>query len=254
MTSQEKPKNLNAAADQPSVDVAAAMFEQPTTAETLKPATDNADAALQAEAEAVADRAERHLFIEARAFLGAVFSWVLVPLAIVLFIHAFIFQPYHVIGSSMQPTLQESNYLIISKIGQTVAGLSRAFGNNSSIYIPKRGEIVVFHFPKEPSRVFVKRVIGLPGDRVVVKGGKVAVYNKDYPDGFNPDAGYETANVITTIDTDATVNPGNVFVIGDNRLPGESYDSRDWGELPSSYIVGHAVMRLWPFDEVKLLP
>jgi len=227
------------------VDVAAAM---------LKSASDDAEAALVAEAEAIGDKAEHHLVIEAKAFAGAVFSWIILPLVVVLFIHSFIFQPFHVIGSSMVPTLHEENYLIVSKIGQTKAMLGRLFGNQSSTYIPSRGEIVVFHFPKDTKKVFVKRVIGVPGDRVVIKDGKVTVYNKSNPNGFNPDVSYEANGTITTIDTDVTVDNGNIFVIGDNRLPGESYDSRDWGELSSNYIVGHAVMRLWPFDQVAVLP
>jgi signal peptidase I len=251
MTPQDK--NLD-----PTNDVAEAMFEapqaDPTADSTLKTSTDTADAALDAEAEAIADKSERHLLLEAKAFMGAAFSWIILPLIVVLLIHSFVFQPYHVVGSSMVPTLQESNYLVVSKLGQTQAAIARAFGNNSAVYLPSRGQIIVFHFPKEPEKVFVKRVIGLPGDRVVIKNGKVTVFNNSYPKGFNPDASYEPSNATTYIDVDTVVNPGNVFVVGDNRLPGESYDSRDWGQLGSSYIVGRAVLRLWPLDEVKVLP
>lgn len=183
---------------------------------------------------------------------GAIFSWVIFPIAVVLILHNFVFQAYHVIGTSMVPNLHDADYLIISKIGNTEAAIARAFGQNKP-YIPARGEIVVFHFPKDPTRVFVKRVIGLPGDRVVVKNGAVTVYNAEHKDGFNPDKGYELKDTVTLIDTDEVVQPGNVFVMGDNRTPNGSYDSREWGELESSYIIGNAVLRLLPLDQAKTL-
>jgi signal peptidase I len=190
---------------------------------------------------------------EAHSFIGALFSWLIIPLGIIILIHLFVLQPYHVVGSSMVPSLREPDYLIISKLGQTRATILRAFGNDQA-YIPKRGEIIVFHFPKDPKEVFVKRVVGIPGDHVVIKDGRVAVYNSAWPKGINPDDTYEPSGTTTQIDTDVIVPAGNVFVMGDNRLPSQSFDSREWGELPSSYIIGNAVMRLLPLDQIKSLP
>lgn len=187
-----------------------------------------------------------------RVVAGAVFSWIIFPIAVVLILHNFVFQAYHVLGTSMVPTLHESDYLIISKLGHTKALVSRVFGQND-VYIPERSEIIVFHYPKDPTKVFVKRVIGTPGDRVVIKSGQVTVFNKDNPDGFNPDAKYEPQDTATFIDTDQVVQDGHVFVLGDNRTPGGSYDSREWGELPSSYIIGDAVLRLLPLDKITIL-
>jgi signal peptidase I len=184
--------------------------------------------------------------------LGAIFSWVIFPVAVVLILHNFVFQAYHVLGTSMVPSLHETDYLIISKLGYTQALVERVFGQNKS-YIPARGQIIVFRYPKDPSKVFVKRVVGLPGDHVVIKGGAVTVYSKDKPAGFNPDTNYEKADTATMIDTDEVVQANNVFVMGDNRTPGGSYDSREWGDLPSSYIIGNAVLRLLPLDQVKVL-
>lgn len=183
---------------------------------------------------------------------SALFSWVIFPVAIVLLLHNFVFQAYHVVGTSMVPTLNDTDYLIISKLGYTQSLIERTFGQDKK-YIPPRGQIVVFKFPKDTSRVFVKRVIGLPGDRVVIKNGTVTIYNKEHPKGFSPDADYESKNATTLIDTDEVIQEGNVFVMGDNRAPNGSYDSREWGELPSSYIIGNAVLRLLPLDQVKVL-
>jgi signal peptidase I len=184
--------------------------------------------------------------------LGAVFSWVIFPIGVVLILHNFVFQAYHVIGTSMVPNLHDSDYLIISKIGYTQAMVERIFGVDRK-YIPRRGEIVVFRFPRDTSRVFVKRVIALPGERIVIKNGTVTVYNEANKNGFNPDTGYEGPNATTLIDTDQVVQEGTVFVMGDNRAPNGSYDSREWGDLPTSYIIGNAVLRLLPLDQAKVL-
>ena len=183
---------------------------------------------------------------------GAVFSWFVFPIAIVVILHLFVFQAFHVVGTSMINTLHDTDYLIISKVGDTESQMARTFGHKNDVYIPERGQIIVFHFPLDPTKIFVKRVIGLPGDRVVVKGGKVTIYNNANPNGFNPDAKYESASTVTLEDTDYTVPPGNVFVMGDNRSNGGSYDSRQWGPVPSSYIIGDVVLRLLPLDQVRI--
>lgn len=186
-----------------------------------------------------------------KAVFFALFSWVILPIALVLILHNFVFQAYHVLGSSMVPTLHETDYLIVSKIGDTAAIVESLFGKHVD-YIPARGQIIVFHYPQDPTKVFVKRVVGLPGDRVVIKGGQVTLFNAANPNGFNPDTKYELSNTTTLIDTDETVQPGNIFVLGDNRTPGGSFDSREWGQLPSSYIIGDAVLRLLPLKDTKV--
>jgi signal peptidase I len=146
----------------------------------------------------------------------------------------------------MFPTLKDSDYLIISKVDHTIAGVER------KDYIPPREQIIVFHYPKDPSLVFVKRVIALPGERVKISNGEVRVYNAAHPEGFDPNTGYEQPGTQTLIDTDVTVPSGNVFVLGDNRTPNGSSDSRDWGFLPAGNIIGNAVARLLPIDQAKI--
>jgi signal peptidase I len=184
--------------------------------------------------------------------LGAIFSWIIFPVAVVLILHNFVFQAYHVLGTSMLPTLHDTDYLIVSKVGYTEALIGRALHEND-LYIPARGQIIVFHYPKDPTKIFVKRVVGLPGDHIVIKNGTVTIFNTAHPNGFNPDLSYEPTGTQTLIDTDEVVQPGNLFVMGDNRTPGGSFDSREWGELPSSYIIGNAVLRLLPLDQVRIL-
>lgn len=187
-----------------------------------------------------------------KSFMGGLFSWVIFPVIIVLILHNFVFQAYHVLGSSMVNTLHETDYLIISKVGYTEALVERMLRRDKP-YIPARGQIIVFHYPNDTTKVFVKRVVAIPGDRIVIKNGTVTIFNTANPNGFNPDKSYELDSTYTLIDTDETIEDGFVFVLGDNRNPGGSYDSREWGQLKSTYIIGNAVLRLLPLDQVKIL-
>lgn len=188
-----------------------------------------------------------------RSHAAAIVSWVVLPLSLVAILHLFVFQAYRVSGSSMLPTLEDQEYLIVSKVAPSKARLSGVFGGDKNSFLPERGDIIVFHPPREPSTTYVKRVVGLPGDRVVIRNGQVAVYNDQYPAGFNPDTSYLKEGTFTLIETDEVVDPGKVFVIGDNRTPGGSFDSREWGQLPSDNIIGSAVVRLLPLDKAKAL-
>lgn len=202
------------------------------------PPVDDPAADLQEEAEASANLADTIKTI----FWGFI-NWVAAPLLIVFILHNFVFQAYHVDGSSMAPTLATSDYMIISKVENTVAKLT------GKAYIPRRHQVVVFSYPSDPSLIFIKRVTALPGERVVVKDGKITVYNSQNLEGFSPDDGsFERAATYTEGDVDQVVPEGSIFVVGDNRLPSGSFDSREWGMLPSSNIIGNSVIRLLPLD------
>jgi signal peptidase I len=164
---------------------------------------------------------------------------------------AFCFQQYEVDGPSMQPTLQTGNRLIVLKIPKTWSEIT------GHPYIPDRGDIVVFQennlyaLDEINSNQLVKRVIGLPGDRIVIKNGVLTIYNKQHPKGFVPDKLLPYSKVIGY--TSGTINevvPSNqVFVCGDNR--GDSLDSRYFGTVPVKFIVGKLVLRITPLDEIK---
>lgn len=182
---------------------------------------------------------------------GTVLLIIAAPL-LAIFITAHIFQPYQVDGMSMETTLQNSDRLIVFKLPKTISSLT---GSN---YIPNRWDIIVFDKPKslnapESTKHLIKRVIGLPGERVVVKAGEVTVYNKEKPDGFDPDSGKEyTAGFVSTQgNVDITVGQNEVFVLGDNR--GNSSDSRIFGTIPTDIIVGKATARFIPINAMKKL-
>jgi signal peptidase I len=159
-----------------------------------------------------------------------------ISLAVVLVVRNFIIQPFFVDGRSMVPNLHNGDYLIIDE-------LTYRFRD------PQRGEVIVFHFPKNESSYFVKRIIGLPGDTVQIKNGTVTILNEQNPDGFQLSENYLIDK--TPGDMQVTLKAGEYFVLGDNRL--ESYDSRSWGVLPSKEIVGLVRLRLWPINAAQAI-
>lgn len=164
-----------------------------------------------------------------------------------LFINHFIFQSYQVYGLSMTPTLQDGDRLIISKVEHSIAGIS------NDEYEPDRGEIIVFRNPRNPeSPQLIKRVIGLPGERVVVVNGNITVFNASNPEGFMPDKLFGLELGITAGRVDVTVPEGRIFVSGDNRRQGGSLDSRnELGTVPLDKIVGNLVLRIMPLSDAQ---
>jgi signal peptidase I len=160
----------------------------------------------------------------------------------------FVFQSYQVDGPSMQTTLQNNDHLIVWKVAKTISNITRHH------YIPNRGDVIVFNEQTADSgtgeKQLIKRVIGLPGERVVVKNGQITVYNKEFPNGFSPDKTLPYGKVIVTTpgNVDITLGEDEVYVCGDNRT--NSLDSRVFGPIKSKQIVGKLVLRVLPLNTV----
>jgi len=167
-----------------------------------------------------------------------VFSVLLVLVVAILF-RMFVAAPYLVEGASMEHTFQTFDYLIVDR-------LSYRLGS------PSRGDVVVFHFPLDTKRTFIKRIIGLPGDTVTLDGKTVTITNTAHPEGFPLDEPYIAEELSAQSHMTVTVKSEEYFVLGDNRK--ESADSRYWGALPASNIVGRAFVRLYPLKHINLLP
>lgn len=172
---------------------------------------------------------------------------------IALFLTAFVFQSYEVDGPSMETTLQNRDRLIVWKVPRTISRLTK----NEAV--PSRGDVIVFvkHGLYEDGgtgaeKQLIKRVVGIPGDRVVVADGNITVYNSEHPEGFNPDQEHEfTSRIVqpTPGEVDTTVGAGEVFVVGDNRQ--NSLDSRTFGTISTHDIVGKMVLRIFPIGGFK---
>lgn len=163
-------------------------------------------------------------------------SWALafmVAITVGVFVHVFVMEPFEVDGSSMEPSFFSGDRVLLSKISYHLSS-------------PRRGDVVVFHYPADPTRDFIKRVIGLPGDTVQVHNGYVYVNGRtiqeDYLRSF-PLEEFPSARVPTD----------SYFVLGDNR--NNSMDSRDShvGFVQSKYLVGKVEMVYWPLQDFRVL-
>lgn len=166
-----------------------------------------------------------------------------------LFLTTFVFQTYEVDGPSMETTLQDKDRLIVLKLPHTWAKVT------GSHYIPKRYDIVVFNhsgvFSGEGTgeKQLIKRVIGLPGERVRVSGGTVTIYNEQSPAGFLVDRDNPVGTTLspTPGEYNSVVPEGEVFVLGDNRE--NSLDSVELGTVKSNDLVGKLAIRIYPFSQ-----
>lgn len=189
-----------------------------------------------------------------RAVVRELIETVILALLIFLALQ-FSVQNFRVEGSSMQPTLEEGQYILVNKLlylrfdPQNVLKFLPFIDSERTNFLfpissPERGEVIIFHFPRDPSRDFVKRVIGEPGDTVEIKRGAVFVngveLDEDYID--RPDRGS-----MAPFD----VGENEYFVLGDNRRA--SNDSRDWGTVPAELVIGKAWVNYWPLEQAGIL-
>lgn len=165
----------------------------------------------------------------------------------------FVFQSYIVDGSSMEPTLQNGNRVFVLKLPKTIANLQ------GKEYVPARGEVIIFKKPTTEGTQLIKRVIGVPGDRVTLQNGELKVYNNQNPEGFNPDQGTDYGDSLEPIYfegndiIDVQIKEGQLFVMGDNRTSGGSFDSHTGlGLVPVENIVGRLWVRYFPLSEFKV--
>jgi signal peptidase I len=173
-------------------------------------------------------------------------------LVVALLMIAFVFRSYQVDGPSMQNTLHNADKLIIWKVPRTWSDIT------GHPYIPKRGDIIVFtesglaQFGQTNTKQLIKRVIGLPGDRVVVANGVYTIYNKQHPNCFDPDKTlpYGKNIPITSGNIDVTLGPDQLFVSGDNRP--DSLDSRAFGPINANQVVGKLVLRVFPLSQAEV--
>ena len=133
-------------------------------------------------------------------------------------------------GASMLPTLTNGELVIVNKLAYRLGE-------------PSRGDIIVFHFPVDPSQEFIKRVIGLPGDQVNIHKGAILINGQRLEEPYLP--------VTTNYDGDWTVGDDQLFVLGDNR--NNSLDSHNWGTVPMDYVIGKALFIYWPLNSLGII-
>ncbi|MFH0814608.1 MAG: signal peptidase I [Candidatus Falkowbacteria bacterium] len=159
---------------------------------------------------------------------------VCISLAIIIPVRYFLIQPFYVKGASMEPNFFDHEYLIINEIGYRIDD-------------PQRGDIVVFKYPKDQSQYFIKRIVGLPGEKIEVKDGHVYIY-KDEKKYLLDETQYLPTDVRTNGDYGWQLAENEYYVLGDNRE--FSLDSRSFGPVDQKLIIGKAWVRGWPFNRV----
>ena len=177
-------------------------------------------------------------FGSAGRFAFEVAKVVLVALLIIIPIRVFLFQPFQVKGESMDPTFLNDDYLIVDEISYRLRE-------------PERGEVIIFRFPKDRTQFFIKRIIGLPGETVKISEGKIVVSN-----GKSltlDESTYLVRTPLSTLgaNTEVVLGDDEYYVLGDNR--DASSDSRSWGPIQRSDIIGRAWFRAFPFDRAETI-
>ena len=163
----------------------------------------------------------------------------LIALIIVIPIRFYVAQPFIVSGASMSPTFESGHYLVVDQ-------LSYRFEE------PDRGNVIIFKYPRDNSKFFIKRIIGLPGETLTLKAGVLTIANSMHPDGFVFEEPYIAEVSRSSGAFSVVLGDNEYFVMGDNRS--QSSDSRIWGPLQKELIVGRAFLRLFPIRQVDVLP
>lgn len=166
-----------------------------------------------------------------------IFILALIIFGVIIPFRIYVAEPYLVDGRSMDPTFESGDYLIVDKISNKAKN-------------PDRNSVVVFKYPNDPSKNFIKRIIGLPGETVIVKEKTVTIINEENPKGFVLDQSYVVHTSIQN--AERKLSKDEYFVMGDNRT--DSFDSRYWGPLDKKYILGRPIIQLFPLSNIKILP
>jgi signal peptidase I len=190
----------------------------------------------EAETEALTSANESRPASSAEHGFRILHSWLrdlFFSIVISLFVILFVYQPVKVEGGSMEPGLEDQERIFINKLAYRLEAI-------------ERGDIVVFRYPRDPRKSFIKRVIALPGDRVEVIDGHVYVNGQPIPEPYVPTEYLDSKSYPERI-----VPVGSYFVMGDHRSM--SNDSRDFGPVPRDYIYGKAVFGYWPVERAGIL-
>lgn len=193
-------------------------------------------------------------YVGVGGFVLEIIKIIFLAFIIIVPIRVFLFQPFFVQGASMEPNFQNGQYLIVNEFGfkkTTVAVSDLKLFSVGAFRNIARQTVVVFRYPKNPGTFFIKRIIGLPGEKIEVKNGSYKIFNKENPDGFSPDeSAYLAKNTKTTGDMVIMLKDNEYFVMGDNRA--FSSDSRAWGPVTDDNIIGEVLLRAWPLNEMAV--
>ena len=179
------------------------------------------------------------LGIKTKSIFGDLLKYLAVAFIVMLPVRLFLIQPFIVSGNSMAPAFTDGNYLVIDEL-------------YTQHETPQRGDVVIFRYPLDPSLYYIKRIVGMPGETMTIDKGAVSI---DKRDGTRQVLVVPRPSITELTQVEPIITKlakDEYFVLGDNRS--ESSDSRDWGPLQSKFIIGRALMRIWPINTIQFLP
>jgi len=171
-------------------------------------------------------------------FILDFFETVVLAAVIFLLVYLFLWQPHRILGRSMEPNFHNGELILTNKISYR-------------IHPPERGDVIVFRAPPREDRDYIKRIIGLPGERVMVKDGRVYINGELLKEPYLPEGTRTKSSYYLAEGVEKVVPPNNYVVMGDNR--DHSSDSREWGPVPFQNIIGKAWLRYWPLSKVGII-
>ena len=171
------------------------------------------------------------------------FFWDILQMAVLaatIFIisYLFFFQPHQVIGNSMGPNFEDREYLLTDKISYR-------------FHKPQRGDVVIFKSPPDPEKDYIKRIVGLPGEKIKIQGGKVFINDRLLNENYLSPGTPVSPGVFLREGQEVKIPDDSYIVLGDNRS--NSFDSRSWGPVPAKDIIGRAFLRYWPLEKLNLI-
>ncbi len=189
-----------------------------------------------------------------RYFIFEIIKIFFLAFFIIIPIRIFLFQPFFVQGSSMESNFKDGEYLIVNELGYKETLFSY---NEKKIFSVKpfkelkRGEVVVFRYPNDPEKFFIKRTIGLPKEEISIKDNKVIIKKENETREIILDeAAYLDSDNKTIGNLNLKLKEDEYFLMGDNRQ--HSHDSRSFGPVKKKYIIGKVLLRAWPLDKIKI--
>ncbi len=179
-----------------------------------------------------------HILKEFWAFILDLFETTVLALVIFLLIYLFLWQPHRIKGHSMEPNFHDGELILTNKISY-------------QLHPPQRGDVIVFRAPMEEDKDYIKRIIGLPGEKVMVKDGSVYINGKLLKEPYLAPEVRTKGSYYLPDGQEKIVPPNSYVVMGDNRP--YSSDSREWGPVPEKNIIGKTWLRYWPFSRFGLI-
>jgi len=191
---------------------------------------------------------KKEIFYGVKEFFVEMIKIFALAIIVIVPVRMFLFQPFFVQGASMEPNFEDGQYLIVNELGYKKTDLGIV--NVEPFKEMKRGDVVVFRYPRNPKLFFIKRIIGLPGEKIEIRNEKVYIFNDKNPNGMELAENYLPENLPTNGNVDYKIKKNEYYVMGDNRM--HSSDSRAWGPIRESDVIGRVVLRAWPINKMSL--